>query len=166
MRKKKKGIVSKGKIKNATRLEINGITFRSKLEAFTYQKLKENGINDFEYENNKFVLQHAFTFTSRSTESFEKTERSTGTKLKGFGETKPEIREITYLPDFCCIDPFKKTGWIIECKGYSNDAFPIKLKMFKKMLTDQGFNIDYYLPNNQGNVLKSIEAIKTKYYTK
>ena len=37
------------KVKNATRVEYDGIKFRSKLEAKTYQRLKEEGFN-FEYE--------------------------------------------------------------------------------------------------------------------
>ena len=159
-------VAKKGKIRNATRLEIDGHKFRSKLEAFTYQKLKENGITDFEYEKVKFVLQPAFTFSSRSHESFERIDRVTKVKLKGFDEAKPEIREVTYLPDFVCIDAETKTGWIIEDKGYGNDSWPLKLKMFKKLLTDEGFNIDLYIPNNQGNVLKCIEQIKLKYYNK
>ena len=110
------------------------------------------------------MLQPAFTFTSKSFEAFEKTDRETKIKTRGFGETKQEIREITYLPDFVCVDAESKTGWIIEDKGYGNDSWPLKLKMFKKMLTDEEFDIDYYVPNNQGNVLKCIEEIKNKYY--
>ena len=41
------------KIRNATPLTYDGITFRSKLEAFTYKKLLEVGIRP-EYENEKF----------------------------------------------------------------------------------------------------------------
>lgn len=155
---------NKGKIKNATKLEVDGNKFRSKLEAFCYSKLKENKIDDFEYEKVKFILQPSFTFTSKSIEAYEKTDRQTGIKTKGYGETKPEIREITYLPDFVCVDAITKTGWIIECKGYPNDGWSNKLKMFKYMLTQEGFDIDYYIPNNQGNVLKSIQSIKEKYY--
>ena len=36
--------------------------------------------------------------------------------------------------------------------------------MFKYLLSQQGYNLTYYLPNNQGNVLKCIELIKDKYY--
>lgn len=123
--KKKKGKSVNRKIRNATRLEIDGHKFRSKLEAFTYSKLKENGINDFEYETVKFVLHPKFVFSGTSMESFEKTDRQTGIKTRGFDESKNDIREITYLPDFVCIDAETKTGWIIEDKGYSNDALNI-----------------------------------------
>lgn len=161
---KKTSQCAKGKIKNATRLEVDGIKFRSKLEAFCYSKLKENGIDNFEYEKIKFVLQEPFIFSGTSIESYEKKERETGIKIRGFDEAKNSIREITYLPDFVCVDAELKTGWIIECKGYSNDAFPLKWKMFKRFLNEEGFNVSLYLPNNQGNVLKTIQSIKDKYY--
>ena len=163
MKKKSRG--ANRKVKNATRLEVDGYRFRSKLEAFTYSKLKENGIHDFAYETIKFVLQPRFTFTGTSMESFEKKDRDTGMKTRGFDEAKNEIREITYLPDFVCIDAEKKTGWIIEDKGYANDGWANKWKMFKHLLVEEGFNVSLYLPNNQGNVLKAIEDIKKKYYS-
>ena len=161
---RKKGQSANKKVRNATRLELDGFTFRSKLEAFSYSKLKENGILDFEYETIKFLLQPRFTSKCTSMEFFEKKDRDTGMKTKGFGESKLEIREITYLPDFVCVDAVNKTGWIMEVKGYSNDSFPMKWKMFKYLLDREGFNVSLYLPNNQGNVLKAIEDIKQKYY--
>lgn len=63
------------KVKNATKVTIDGITFRSKLEAFTYQTLKENGIAA-EYERYRFELLPKFTYQNEN------------------------IRAITYLPDF------------------------------------------------------------------
>lgn len=63
------------KVKNATRVELDGITFRSKLEAYTYKKLKEAGIIA-EYEMHRYQLLPSFTYD--------------GSK----------IRAITYLPDF------------------------------------------------------------------
>ena len=44
---------NKGKIKNAVSLVANGLTFKSKLELFTYNKLIEAGIIDFKYEEKK-----------------------------------------------------------------------------------------------------------------
>ena len=43
------------KVRNATKQEIDGIVFRSKLEAYTYQKLKEAGISA-EYEQHRYTL--------------------------------------------------------------------------------------------------------------
>jgi len=36
--------------------------------------------------------------------------------------------------------------------------------MFKKYLLDNEYKVTLYKPNNQGNVLKTIDMIKAKYY--
>lgn len=104
------------KIKNAQRLEINGLKFRSKLEAFTYNKLLEFGIINFNYEVDKFILQESFEFPNESYESYERKEQG-----KLFNDVDHNIRALTYLPDFTMIND-DKTGWILEVKGYNNDA--------------------------------------------
>lgn len=142
------------KIKNATKLIVNGLKFKSKLEVFTYNKLLENGIIDFNYEGLKFTLLPNFEFNNLSIELG---------KNKCFAPATEKIRSITYLPDFGNIKD-DKTGWIMECKGYPNDAFPLKWKMFKHHLLTNGYNVKLYKPNNQKNVLLAIEDIKSKYY--
>jgi hypothetical protein len=49
-----------GKIKNATSLSYDGLNFKSKLELFTYTKLIESGITDFQYEGKKFCFNGTF----------------------------------------------------------------------------------------------------------
>ena len=150
-----------GKIKNATKLELSdGTKFRSKLELFCYNKLLENGIDDFKYEEEKFLLMEPFTFNNISIEPHEKNTKEG--KIRIFGESNNEIRAITYLPDFTCIKD--KVGWVIETKGYANTGWPNKLKMFKKYLVDNEYKVQFYMPNNQGNVLKCIQMIKEQYY--
>lgn len=143
-----------GKIKNAKALSYKGIEFKSKLEMFTYMKLIEAGITNFKYEEDKFTLLEPFQYNNESIEV---------TKDKQFVAISNNIRATTYLPDFTCIDPNGK-GWIIECKGYANDAFPIKWKRFKEYLVNNGYDITLYKPNNQQNVLKTITMIKEKFY--
>ena len=137
---------SKGKIKNATKCVYKGIKFRSKLELFTYRKLQEAGIKA-DYEKTTFVIQDGFEFDNDCIEP----------STKGYGIKKSrKIRAITYTPDF--IDP--KNKWIIEVKGYANDVFPIKWKMFKKYLHEKGNEAVLFLPKNQKQVLDTIERIK------
>ena len=153
-----------GKIKNAKSLELaNGLKFRSKLELYTYNKLLEANISDFNYEKDKFVLMEAFEFPNESIEAFETNKKDIG-KTKYFDDVDHKIRSISYLPDFTNINHEEKTGWVLEVKGYSNDSFPLKWKMFKNWLVLNKYNVDLYKPNNQQNVLKCIEMIKTKYY--
>lgn len=66
---------SQGKVRNATPNIYDGIKFRSKLETYTYKKLKEAGI-DAEYESIHFELIPKFEYN---------------------GE---KVRAMTYLPDF------------------------------------------------------------------
>lgn len=66
---------SQGKVRNATPNIYDGIKFRSKLETYTYKKLKEAGI-DAEYESTHFELIPKFEYK---------------------GE---KVRAMTYLPDF------------------------------------------------------------------
>lgn len=66
---------SQGKVHNATPNIYDGIKFRSKLETYTYKKLKEAGI-DAEYESTHFELIPKFEYN---------------------GE---KVRAMTYLPDF------------------------------------------------------------------
>lgn len=66
---------SQGKVRNATPNIYDGIKFRSKLETYTYKKLKEAGI-DAEYESTHFELIPKFEYN---------------------GE---KVKAMTYLPDF------------------------------------------------------------------
>lgn len=170
--KKKKGFKVDGvKIKNAKSKTIDGIKFKSGLEAYCYTKLKENGIKDFTYEGTTFVLQDKFISNTSGLETYNKTEEvfNKGKKTKRlrvkFGEITNNIRSITYTPDFVCLNEDTKSGWIVETKGFRTDSFKVKWKMFKKYLKDNGYVISLYTPNTQENTLKCIESIKSKYYT-
>lgn len=64
-----------GKVRNATPTQVDGIKFKSKLEAYTYKKLKEAKVFA-EYEPTHFQLIPKFEYQ---------------------GE---KVRAMTYLPDF------------------------------------------------------------------
>jgi hypothetical protein len=153
----------KRKIRNAIpTTNKDGTKFRSKLENFTYTKLLEAGIKDFKYEEERFNLIDSFEYPEEQYETYTRTRD--GVKVKEFGKVSPTIRNMSYLPDFTCIDHKTRTGWLIEVKGFDNDAFPIRWKLFKHYLVSNNYNISLYKPNTQGNVLKCIEMIKEKYY--
>lgn len=138
------------KIRNATKIESNDIKFRSKLEEYTNRKLIEAGITNFEYEKHKFTLVEPFEYPF-------------GSYNKEGNLESTSVRAMTYTPDFVYLNDVAK-GWIIEVKGFSNDAFPLKWKLFKKHLDKNGFDVALFKPNNQKNVMKCIEIIKEKYY--
>lgn len=147
IRKKKK--INPGKVRNATLALVDGIQFKSKLEAYCHKRLKEEKIKN-EYEKYVFVLQPGFELTSKSYEPNKRT--------KAFEPTSNKIRPITYKPDFVNI----KDNWVIECKGFPNDVFPIKWKMFKWYIQQQTKNITLYLPRNLKQIDEVIKLIKQK----
>ena len=137
------------KVRNAVSKVYKGIKFRSKLELFTYRKLEEAGIKSL-YEERKYVLMEGFRFEQDSIEPSNK--RAT----KGeYINNADKVRDITYTPDF--VDPNGK--WIIEVKGFANDVFPLKWKLFKNYLQKLGDPPVLYLPKNQKQVLETIELI-------
>ncbi len=140
-----------GKVRNATPIQIDGIKFRSKLEGYCYKKLKQNNI-PFKYEEDKFILVPPFEFNN---DSFELVKRG---DQKEFKRADPRIRPMSYTPDFTNLDH----GWIIECKGNPNDAFPLRWKLFKKYIMDNDLKLDLFLPRNQKQVNACIEQILRK----
>ncbi len=110
-----------GKLKNVF-IHYDGINFKSKLECNVYKKLKENGLNA-KYESKKFVLQKSQKLNISN---------YLPTKSKDGLKNIPIIREISYTIDFFI--EVKKDGkhyeFFIEAKGFPNDAYPIKKKMF------------------------------------
>lgn len=57
-----------------------------------------------------------------------------------------KVRPMTYTPDFVHKD------FIIECKGFGNDNWPIKEKLFKWLLTRNNLNYKFYVVKNQEEV--------------
>lgn len=126
MKKKKQ---STGKVRNATPNEYDGIKFRSKLETYTYKKLKEANITA-DYEMHRYELLPAFTFNDK------------------------KYRPMTYLPDFVGKD------FIIECKGYPNETWPLREKLFRYYLYSNKLDIDFYVVHTQKEVDELIKKLK------
>lgn len=137
------------KIKNASPLEYDGISFKSKLEKMIYQTLKEQGF-PVEYESHKFVLWQGF----RPTVPFYDKDKSTRMlKL----ESK-KIIDITYTPDFVFI--YNGVLVVIEAKGMENDCFYLKKKMFRKWLEDNHPKSIYFEIYTKKQLLQAINIIK------
>lgn len=121
------------KVKNARETIIDGIKFRSSLEAYTYKLLLESGL-EFQYEPHSFTLIPPFEY---------------------MGE---KIRGATYKPDFV------GTDWILEVKGFETDAFKIRWKLFKWILSQSDKQYRLFMPKSQIQVREAIEAIVNKNY--
>lgn len=84
-----------------------------------------------EYEPTKYELLPAFIFKEK------------------------KIRPITYTPDFV------NDKFIIECKGYPNEKFPLKLKLFYYYLLNNNINnINYYIVKNKKDVDNLVKQLK------
>ena len=95
------------KVINATEVTVNGVKYRSKLEARCAQILKENNIS-FEYEPLKIEYIPKFEY---------------------YGE---KYRAAFYTPDFI-ID----NKYILEIKGFPNEVYRYKKKLvLLKLLND------------------------------
>lgn len=110
------------KVRNATPKEVDGIKFKSTLEADMYEKFKELGI-DVKYEEKTFTLLDSF----RSPQIFYN--RSS----KGFKADFRPVRQITHTPDFTY---YNESGVlvIIEAKGYENDSYPTKRSFLRNLI--------------------------------
>ena len=119
---------SNKKVKNATPLEYDGISFKSKLEMYCYKLLKETNI-PVEYEVVKFQILDPFTYNEEN------------------------VRGMTFTPDFV------GDNFVVECKGFMNDAFPLRWKLFKYHLYKNKLRYDLYLPRNKKDVEKVVHEI-------
>jgi hypothetical protein len=141
------------KVRNAEKINYDGIQFQSRLELHCYKKLKEAGL-EFEYEPQYFELIPRFEYEPSCMESYKK-----GNKWL-FGDKSKVIRAMRYKPDFVNL----KDGWIIECKGHPNESFPNKWKLFKYYLKQNKSEVHLYMPKNQTHVDECItEILKTVY---
>lgn len=137
------------KIKNASPLEYEGISFKSKLEKMIYQTLKEQGF-PVEYEPHKFILWQGF----RPTVPFYDKDKSTRMlKLEN-----KKIIDITYTPDF--VFTYKGFLVVIEAKGMENDRFYLKKKMFRKWLEDNHPKSIYFEIYTKKQLLQAISIIQ------
>ena len=139
--KKKRGPVQSKKI------SYDNITFASGLERYMYMALKKAKIRAL-YEGETFELQESFDFPF---ESFERCGNGKG-DYKNRGNKK--ILNIKYTPDFV------GKGFIIETKGRANESFPLRWKMFKKLMSESKIGpFTLYKPQNQKECDETIRLI-------
>ena len=138
--KKKRGPV------NSKKITVDGITFASGLERYMYQALKDAKIKA-QYEGKTFVVSEGFDFPNTS---IERCANGRG-EFKDRGNKK--ILPIKYTPDFI------GDGFIIECKGRANESFPIRWKLFKKVVSSEHPHVIIYKPQNQKECDQTVKSI-------
>ena len=139
--KRKKGPVQSKKI------TYDNITFASGLERYMYMALKKAKIKAL-YEGETFELMEGFNFPF---ESYERCGNGKG-HYKNRGNKK--ILNIKYTPDFV------GKGFIIETKGRANESFPLRWKMFKKLVAENKIDpFTLYKPQNQKECDETVKLI-------
>lgn len=78
------------------------------------------------------------------------------TILDSFRYNGEAVRPMTYTPDFVGEE------FIIECKGFRNDAFPLRWKLFKHFLYINKLTFNLYVPRNKREVDEMIKTILEK----
>jgi hypothetical protein len=140
--KRKKGPVQSKKI------TYDGITFASGLERYMYMALKKANIKAL-YEGQTFELVEGFDFP------FEAYERCGNGKGEYKNRGNKKILNIKYTPDFI------GKGFIIETKGRANESFPMRWKLFKRLIAnDRVGPFTLYKPQNQKECDMTVELIK------
>lgn len=61
---------------------------------------------------------------------------------------------MTYLPDFVGKD------FVIECKGFPNEAWPLREKLFNYFLYQNNSNLRFYVVHTQKEVDALIDNLK------
>ena len=142
-KKKKRGPV------RAKKVTFDGIKFASGLERYMYQALKKAKIHA-DYEGCTFTLQEGFMF---DTESYERQSNGKGEMVN---RGCKRILPIKYTPDFIGKD------FIIETKGRANESFPMRWKLFKRLVMNQFPHVTLYKPQNQKECDAVIQLILNK----
>lgn len=137
------------KIINASPLEYDGISFKSKLEKMAYQTLKEQ---DFpvQYEPKKFIIWEGF----RPNVPFYNKDAST----RMLKMDSKKVIDISYTPDL--MFEYNNHLIIIEMKGFENNTYPLKKKMFRKWLESNYPNSIYFEIFTKKQLLQAIDIIK------
>lgn len=147
-RKKRKG---KGrKHVNAKPCTFNGIKFKSILEKECYKAFKNAGI-PIAYEAETIQILDKF----KDPAPFYKT---WGKSI--LTERTDAVSGIEYTPDFVDKLDNPHYGFYIEVKGRANEAYPMRIKMFRLWRKNKGVNKEFYEVSNKKEIDMAIELIK------
>jgi predicted nuclease of restriction endonuclease-like RecB superfamily len=158
---------SNKKVMNATAVESSGISFKSKLEKTCYDTLKEKGFEP-QYEPRTFILIEPFTpktpFYDKETDSQrnKRIDNNIGSNSRELVLNKTKVQSIKYTPDFYL--RYNDLDVYIECKGFENDCFYLKKKLFRrhldKVLEEEGQKSMYFEVYTKTQLLQVINIIK------
>lgn len=144
---KKKG----RKIVQSKKVVVDGIKFASTLESIMYKLLKEKGIK-FGYESKTYTTLKEGQLEVECWERARRTSKAMVDRRK--------ISKVSYTPDFIG----ENEEWFIEVKGRANESFPIRWKLFKKMVNKRDKPPIIFKPMNKQDCEQVIEILLSKGY--
>lgn len=158
---------SNKKIRNATACNTGNITFKSQLERTVYNCLQQLGFNP-QYEPETHILWDSFDpitpFYDKESDTQQKKRLEEGDKEKSkiLVLKKGKITGVRYTPDFYF--RYGKLDVYIETKGFENDVFYIKKKMFRHYLDERfkvtGIHSIFFEVYSKKQLLQAIQIIK------
>lgn len=158
---RRSGKTENKKIRNATAVKRGGVEFKSKLEAGVYNLLLQAGLKP-QYEKKTFILFDAFDsvtpFYDKETDTQMRKRIKEGMTERSrlLAKKTAKVQGIKYTPDFYL--RYKDIDVYIETKGFENDRFPIKKKMFRFLL-DKIFN-----DTGQRSIFFEVYTLKQMYH--
>ena len=147
---RKKRTSKRRQITRSTKVKEDGIDFASKLEQHMHRLLKKAKIPNL-YEGKTFTIIDGCHFPMAS---YENTKSNKSIHDRG----NKKLLGIKYTPDF--IDVQDPPRFIIETKGNPNESFPIRWKLFKMHLVNEGIDTNLFMPRNQKNCEEVIAILK------
>lgn len=147
------------KIKNASPKSFNNINFKSLAEVMVYKTLIQQGFSP-QYEKETFLIWEGFIpkvpFYTKN--SFKR--KNHNIEIVGVNTVKDKrpINGITYTPDFTFEYNGKKI--IVEVKGFQNDVFPYKFKIFRKYIEELNGNYEIWEIFTKTQLLECINHLK------
>jgi hypothetical protein len=139
---------------NSAKYLMDGIEFKSNLEGRMHELLKEAGIPN-KYEGKEYVILEPISYPI---ECYERTPKRDA-ELKD----KRRILAMKYTPDFVGPDP-ENPEFVIETKGFANESFPLRWKMFKHMVNNSGNAPMLFKPMSVADCRQVVEILKAKGY--
>lgn len=144
------------KIQGATQVSYHNIRFKSKLERACYIKFKEAGFNPI-YEPSRFIIWEGGKIEGIKAFQTSKTNR------KEVELITRALLPITYTPDFL-IKVSDNLSCYFDAKGYPNDRWALKKKMFIQYLQeahkDTGHNFCFFEIRTLSQLNNAIKIIK------
>lgn len=146
------------KIKGAKSHIYNGVKFRSALEVGCYKLLEQSGL-DFTYESERVVLFEGLHLEKTKLYAPKKDYKKKGKFGMYMEDITKKVLNMTYTPDFIIIKGEYKIYF--DAKGFGNDTYPIKKKIFLKELEmrEDGYKYIFMEPHNQRQMKQGIEII-------